>query len=140
MAESCMNLYLTFSFMAIDIWDFLTLRALIMAILVLPLLIMLGFFPFFYSLSKDRQETLGMIGFLGFFANIALSVECCYRVIAQLFTILFLNNRNPFEFKYFAFGLITVVIAIFSYHFSVRFYSLEQTKDEPEIASLNLDK
>jgi ABC-type Na+ efflux pump permease subunit len=136
-----MSLYLTFSFMGINIWDFFTLRALIMAILVLPLLTMLVFLPFFYSLTKDRQETLGMIGFLGFFANIVLCVECGYRVIWQFSAILFFNNNNPFEFKYLVFGLITLGIAVFSYRLSVKFYSLvKDTNNEPGITALNLDK
>ena len=141
MPEDGISLYVTFSFIAINIWELFTFRIWIMAILVLPLLTLLIFLPFFHSLSKDRQETLGLIGFLGFYANIVLCVECVYRIIYQFITILFFNKRIDFEFKYFTFGLTTLVIAILSYHLSGYFYSIEvDSKDESEVTSLNLNK
>ena len=127
--------------MAISIWELFTFRVWIMAILVLPLLTMLLFLPFFHSLSKDTKETLGCIGFFWFFANIVLCVECGYRIIYQFLIILISNDRNPFEFKYFTFGLTTLGIAVFTYHLSGKFYEIKvDRKNKSEITSLNLNK
>ncbi|HEX9961649.1 MAG TPA: hypothetical protein VGB00_11985, partial [Pyrinomonadaceae bacterium] len=70
--------------MDINIWDFLTLRNVVSAILVLPLLTMIVFLPFLYTLSKNAREWLTLFGFSGFIANIVLAVECCYRILNSI--------------------------------------------------------
>lgn len=141
--------------MDINIWDFLTLRTIIWAILTLPLLTMLAFMPFLYSLSKNAREWLTIFGFLGFIANIALAVECCYQIINSVIAyairkpeLVFdtklsrmVYHQEPYNFKYVVYAVIFLSISFLTWQILNRFSPWEvKSKKKSEFTSLDLNK
>jgi hypothetical protein len=85
--------------MNIDIFDFLTLRHVLWALLVLPLATMLVVFPFVHSLSKNTREWVGIFGLLGFIVNSVFAVEACYGVVRSIFKYLTKKPQVYFDMK-----------------------------------------
>jgi hypothetical protein len=141
--------------MDIDIRDFLTLRHVVMAILVLPLLTLLVMMPFLYSLPKNAREWLTLFGFLGFIANIVLAVECGYRILnsllayaAQKPTLVFdrklntmVSYQEPYDFRYIVYALIFLGISLLTWQLVDKFSPWEfKSKKNSDVTSLDLNK
>ena len=141
--------------MDINIWDFLTFRNVLAAILLLPLLTMLGFVPFYHALSKNAREWVALFGFLGFFANIVLGIECCYQIInsAIYYAIekpkLVFDTKSsqmvyyqePYNYKYIVFAIIFFVISFLTWQLVNKFYPWErESKKDADFTSLDLNK
>jgi cell division protein FtsW (lipid II flippase) len=139
----------------ISIWDFLTLRNVILAILVLPLLTMLIFVPFLYSISKNAREWLTVFGFFGFVANIVLAVECCYRILNSILyyamqkpTLVFdrklermVYYQEPYDFTYVVYAVIFLSISFLTWQLIDKVSPWElKRKKSSEITSLDLNK
>jgi hypothetical protein len=141
--------------MDIDIRDFLTLRHVVMAILILPLLTLLVMMPFLYSLPKNAREWLTLFGFLGFIANIVLAVECCYRILnsllayaAQKPTLVFdrklntmVSYQEPYDFRYIVYAVIFLGISLLTWQLVDKFSPWEfKSKKNSDVTSLDLNK
>jgi hypothetical protein len=141
--------------MDINIWEFLTLRNVIMAILVLPLLSLLALAPFLYSLSKNAREWLTLFGFAGFIANIVLAVECCYRILNSLVayaiqkpTLVFdrklermVYYQEPYDFRYIIYAVIFFSISFLTWQLVDKFSPWEfKGKKNSEVTTLDLNK
>lgn len=125
------------------------------AILVLPLLTMLFFVPFLYSLSKNAREWLTIFGFLGFIANIVLAIECCYRILNSILayatqkpTLVFdpklermVSYQEPYDFRYIVYAAIFFSISFLTWLLLDKISPWEQkSKKNSEVISLDLTK
>lgn len=141
--------------MDINVWDFLTFRNVLAAILLSPLLTMLAFAPFYHALSKNAREWLTLFGFAGFVANIVLAIECCYQIINSVIAyavekpkLVFDTNSNslvyyqePCNYKYIVFAVIFFVISFLTWQLVNKFYPWErESKKNSEFTSLDLNK
>lgn len=141
--------------MDINIWDFLTFRQIIWAILVLPLLTMLVFVPFLSALSKNAREWLTLFGFLGFIANIVLAVECCYQIINSLIAYatrkpelvfdtklsIMVYHEEPYDFKYVVYAVIFFSVSFLTWQILNKFSPWEiKSRKKSEVISLDLNK
>lgn len=126
-----------------------------MAILLVPLLTMLAFVPFYHALSKNTREWLTLFGFLGFVANIVLAIECCYQTINSLIAYAVAKPKlvfdtklsrmvyyqEPYNYKYIVFAIIFFVISFLTWRLVNKFYPWErESKKDSEFTSLDLNK
>jgi hypothetical protein len=130
--------------MDINIWDFLTLRNVILAILVFPLLTLLIFLPFSHALSKNTREWLVIFGLLGFIANGVLTVECCYRILSSVLTYMtqkpslvfdsklntMVYRQEPFDFTYIIQAVIFSSITFLTWQLVDKIYPWKQKKKQ----------
>jgi hypothetical protein len=141
--------------MDINVWDFLTFRNVLAAILLLPLLTMLACAPFHYALSKNAREWLTLFGFLGFVANIVLAIECCYRIINSVIAyavekpkLVFDHKLNtlvyyqePYSYKYIVFAVIFFGVSFLTWQLVNKVSPWElKGKKNSEVTSLDLNK
>ena len=66
-------------------WSLATFRNVLLAILMVPLLTLLVLKPFSQYFSREKNEWLSILGYLGLVANGVLAVEAGYRTIGALY-------------------------------------------------------